>query len=165
MMDMLRLDQEPGAADYRPGVGVMLMDRQGRIFVGRRKDTPAAWQMPQGGIDEGETPREAALREMLEEIGTDRAEIVAESTFWHRYELPPDIAGRLWRGRWKGQTQRWFLLRFTGGDADIDLNAHHPEFDAWQWVEPDRLIDLIVAFKRDVYLKVLEEFRPLLKPL
>jgi putative (di)nucleoside polyphosphate hydrolase len=149
---------------YRPGVGIMLLNGEGLVFVGRRIDMPAglaAWQMPQGGIDRGETPRQAALRELKEEVGTDKAEILAESTVWHHYELPPEIAGRMWKGRYRGQRQKWFALRFTGSDADIDPATEHPEFDAWEWVAPERLPELIVPFKRQIYLDVLAEFRGL----
>jgi putative (di)nucleoside polyphosphate hydrolase len=114
--------------------------------------------MPQGGIDEGEDPRAAALRELEEEIGTAKAEIVAESRDWFRYDVPVELAGKLWRGRWKGQRQKWFLMRFTGRDEDIDLATRHPEFDAWQWAEPARLPDLIIPFKRQTYRDVLAEF-------
>ena len=147
---------------YRPGVGIMLLNGEGLVFVGRRIDMPAglaAWQMPQGGIDPGETPRQAALRELKEEVGTDKAEILAESAVWHHYDLPPEIAGRMWRGRYRGQRQKWFAMHFTGIDADIDPATEHPEFDAWEWVSPERLPELIVPFKRQIYLDVLEEFR------
>jgi len=156
-------DAEP--MDYRPCVGVMLVSADGRVFVGRRLDTRDAWQMPQGGIDPGESPAVAAIRELREEVGTDRAEIVAESAIWHRYDLPPHLQGRLWGGRWRGQTQKWFLLRFTGTDDDIDLNGHHPEFDAWQWVGLNDLLGLIVPFKRQVYAAVVAEFLPHLEGL
>ena len=149
---------------YRPGVGIMLLNGSGRVFVGRRIDMPAglaAWQMPQGGIDDGETPRQAALRELQEEVGTEKAEILAESQLWHRYDLPPEIARRRWKGRFRGQRQKWFAMRFTGSDADIDLATHHPEFDAWEWVEPERLPELIVPFKRRIYEAVLTEFHAL----
>ena len=149
---------------YRPGVGIMLLNDAGRVFVGRRINVPAglaAWQMPQGGIDDGETPRQAALRELKEEAGTDEAEILAESRVWHHYDLPPEIARRMWKGRFRGQRQKWFAMRFTGRDGDIDLATHHPEFDAWEWVEPERLPVLIVPFKRQIYEAVLSEFRAL----
>jgi putative (di)nucleoside polyphosphate hydrolase len=145
---------------YRTGVGIMLVNRDGQVFVARRIDTPDAWQMPQGGIDPGEAPRAAALRELKEEIGTDKAEILAESRDWLTYDLPEALRGRAWGGRFRGQRQRWFLCRFLGDDADIDLDHHeHPEFDAWRWVPPAKLPELIVGFKRDLYRTLLEEFR------
>jgi putative (di)nucleoside polyphosphate hydrolase len=145
---------------YRPGVGIMLLNRQGEVFVAHRIDMPAlpAWQMPQGGIDPGETPREAALRELKEEIGTDKAEIIAESRDWLTYDLPAELAGGIWGGRYSGQRQRWFVMRFTGDDHDIDLATRHPEFDIWQWVAPTRLPELIVPFKRQLYMDILTEF-------
>jgi putative (di)nucleoside polyphosphate hydrolase len=147
---------------YRPAVGIMLLSSAGKVFVARRIDMKdEAWQMPQGGIDKGEEPRDAALRELEEEIGTGKAEILAESRDWLRYELPPDLAGKAWRGRWKGQRQKWFAMRFTGNDADIDLATAHPEFNAWKWIAPARLPELIVPFKRQLYIDVLREFGPL----
>ena len=143
---------------YRPCVGVMLVNAAGLIWVGRRIDTPNGWQMPQGGIDPGETPAVAALREMHEEIGTDKAEIVAESQAWHRYDLPKHLLGKAWGGRFRGQEQRWFILRYTGTDDDVNIATKHPEFEAWQWVRPDQLSDLIVPFKRQVYEQVVAEF-------
>jgi putative (di)nucleoside polyphosphate hydrolase len=124
----------------------------------------SAWQMPQGGIDPGENPREAARRELREEIGTDKAEIVAESRVLHRYDLPVEIAGRMWGGRFRGQKQIWFAMRFTGDDIDINLAAEHPEFDAWKWVAPDELLELIVPFKHAIYVAILDEFREHLTP-
>ena len=154
---------ESTRALYRPAVGIMLINEAGKIFVGRRIDMPAglaAWQMPQGGIDPGETPRQAALRELAEEVGTARAEILAESRVWLHYDLPPEIAGGMWGGRYRGQRQKWFAMRFLGEDADIDPAAtEHPEFDAWKWAAPARLPELIVPFKRQLYLDVLAEFR------
>jgi len=147
---------------YRPAVGIMLLNPAGLAFIGRRIDMPAglaAWQMPQGGIDPGETPRQAAFRELAEEVGTAKAEFLAETRGWLHYDLPSDIAPRMWSGRWRGQRQKWFLMRFTGGDADINPATEHPEFDAWEWVEPERLPDLIVPFKRQLYCDVLAEFR------
>jgi putative (di)nucleoside polyphosphate hydrolase len=153
------------AQGYRAGVGVMLLDHSGRIFVGRRIDIAGDnWQMPQGGIDKGETPRAAALRELKEEVGTDKAEILAESRGWFSYDVPAPIAGRLWRGRYRGQRQKWFALRFTGTDSDIDLTTHHPEFDAWKWVEAAALPQLIVPFKRALYEDVLKEFGGIIGP-
>ena len=153
------------AQGYRPGVGVMLLDGQNRVFVGRRIDmTGDHWQMPQGGIDRGETPRAAALRELKEEIGTDKAEFLAESAQWLRYEVPRDIAGRVWGGRYRGQMQKWFAMRFIGRDGDIDLEAAHPEFNAWKWVVATELPKLIVPFKRQLYLDILAEFGKLCGP-
>ncbi|MFQ5784665.1 MAG: RNA pyrophosphohydrolase [Alphaproteobacteria bacterium] len=158
-MSVGREDDRP----FRPGVGVMLLDREGRVFVGRRADTPGdSWQMPQGGIDPGETPREAALRELEEEIGTDKAEVVAESRDWFSYDLPPEISRRVWGGRFRGQRQKWFVMRFTGEDGDIRLDTAHPEFVAWKWVDAAELPRTIVAFKRALYEAVIEEFRELL---
>lgn len=149
---------------YRLGVGIMLLNEKRRVFVGRRNDMAGNhWQMPQGGIDEGEEPRAAALREMKEEIGTDRAEIIAESRGWLTYDLPAKLGRTAWKGRYRGQKQRWFAARFTGKDKDIDLETEHPEFEAWQWVAADALPRLIVPFKRQLYLDVVEEFRALLR--
>ena len=158
---------EAELARYRPAVGIMLLNRDGRVFVGRRIDMPAglaAWQMPQGGIDPGETPPQAALRELREEVGTDRAAILGETAGWHHYDLPPEIAGRMWKGRFRGQRQKWFAMRFTGDDRDIDLATEHPEFDAWEWVAPERLPEMIVPFKRALYREVLAELRPYWAP-
>jgi putative (di)nucleoside polyphosphate hydrolase len=146
---------------YRPCVGIFLLDRSRRVFVGERLDTPGAWQMPQGGIDPGEEPLWAALREMREEIGTDRASLLMASRVWRAYDLPADIAGRLWGGQFRGQTQKWLAFAFEGEDSDIRIDVLHPEFSTWRWVEPARLGELIVPFKREVYLSVVGEFRPL----
>ncbi len=156
----------PGAPPrpYRAGVGIVLLNDRGLVFVGRRSDTPGAWQMPQGGIDRGETPREAAIRELEEETGTDKAEFVAESRGWLSYDLPPQIAARVWRGRYRGQRQKWFVFRFTGTDANIDLNPRRPEFDAWKWVPPAEIAAQIVPFKRALYRALLEEFSEFLGP-
>jgi putative (di)nucleoside polyphosphate hydrolase len=155
------MQQDSASARYRQCVGIMLLNMAGHVLVARRADLPAtpAWQMPQGGIDWGETPREAAMRELDEEIGTRKAKIVAESRGWMTYDFPPELAGRLWNGRFCGQRQKWFLMRFTGCDADIDLASKHPEFDAFRWVDPEQLPRLIVAFKRQLYIDVLTEFR------
>lgn len=150
----------PDALPYRPCVGVMLFDSAGRVFVGRRIDTPDAWQMPQGGIDPGETPAEAALRELEEEIGTANAEIAAETADWLAYDLPGHLVGRLWGGRWRGQRQKWFACRFLGDDRDIRLDTAHPEFDAWRWAAIDELTALIVPFKRAIYAAVVDELGP-----
>ncbi len=146
---------------YRKNVGVMLLNAQGAVFVGQRKDSDLpAWQMPQGGIDPGEDSRTAALRELQEETGIapDRVEIMAQSSDWVRYDLPHDLVQKLWKGRWRGQEQKWFLMRFLGSDADVDLTAHDEEFSEWRWIEPAELPGQIVPFKRAVYETVLEEF-------
>jgi len=149
----------PDGGAYRKGVGIMLLDPQGRVFVAQRVDfTGDAWQMPQGGIDAGESPLRAALRELKEEIGTDKAAPIAESKRWLSYDLPTELAGRRWKGRFRGQRQKWFLMRFTGRDTDIDIATEHPEFRAWKWVPPAELPRLIVPFKRQLYLDLLQEF-------
>lgn len=139
----------------------MLLNRLGQVLVARRTDMRAmpAWQMPQGGIDPGETPRQAALRELAEEIGTCNAEIIAESREWMIYDLPVELARSRWSGRYRGQRQKWFAMRFAGSDADIDVATKHPEFDAWRWVAPEQLPELIVSFKRQLYIDILTEFR------
>lgn len=152
------------ALPYRPGVGIFLLNAAGEVFVAQRIDTrQEAWQMPQGGIDDGETPRQAALREMAEEIGTNKAEILAESRHWLSYDLPPELVSKVWRGRYRGQKQKWFALRFLGEDSDIDLATPDPEFLSWRWLPADRLPDLIVPFKRTLYRDVLAEFADLLR--
>lgn len=149
---------------YRPGVGMMLINAQGLVFVAQRLDqTAEAWQMPQGGIDEDEDPRDALWRELEEEIGTRQAEILGESKDWHYYDLPEHLHKKLWGGKYKGQRQKWFALRFTGRDSDIDITAHDkPEFKEWKWVTPKELPDIIVPFKRDLYEKLIREFQDFL---
>jgi len=149
---------------YRQGVGLMLFNPAGLVWVGRRLDRrEEAWQMPQGGIDPGETPEQAALRELEEEIGTASAVIVGESKGWLTYELPPELLGVAWKGRYRGQKQKWFALRFTGTDDEINIHGEHPEFAEWRWVGFDQLIELIVPFKRDLYAEVTAEFADLAK--
>lgn len=147
---------------YRPGVGVMLFNRQGQIFVAKRRDTPAeAWQMPQGGIDPGEEPRAAALRELEEETGTANAEIVAETGGWLVYDLPDELIGKVWGGRYRGQAQMWFAARFLGHDAEIDIHKpDHPEFSNWRWAALDDLPALIVGFKRKLYTEIVAALGP-----
>ena len=149
---------------YRPCVGILLFNDEGKVFVGKRIDqTVEGWQMPQGGIDKGESPKQAVLRELMEEVGTDRAEIVAEMDDWVTYDLPAHLVGVAFRGKYKGQRQKWFALRFTGKDADINLTTHEPEFSAFQWVSPDALPELIVPFKRETYRQVLAALGPVAK--
>jgi putative (di)nucleoside polyphosphate hydrolase len=149
---------EPAALPYRQGVGIALFNAEGKVFAAERIDTPGAWQMPQGGIDRDENPWPAALRELKEEIGTAKAERLGE-TDWLRYDLPPDLVDHVWKGKYRGQEQKWFAARFTGKDGDIDLEADsHPEFRAWRWASLDELPELIVPFKRPLYLAVVEAF-------
>lgn len=153
--------EQIAALPYRRNVGIMLVNRDGNVFVGQRSDRyQEAWQMPQGGIDNGESPRAAALRELEEEIGVapDLVEIIAETEGWLPYDLPHDIVPQIWKGRYRGQEQKWFLMRFLGRDDQIDIATEHPEFSRWRWSSPDELLDRIVAFKREVYAKVLREF-------
>jgi putative (di)nucleoside polyphosphate hydrolase len=146
---------------YRRGVGVMLLNRDGKVFVGRRIDnTDEAWQMPQGGIDKGEEPWSAALRELEEETGipphlVERISTCPETL---KYDLPPELRSKLWGGKYAGQDQDWYLARFLGGDGDVNIATKHPEFCDWKWVEPDQLPELIVPFKRDLYRRLLREF-------
>ncbi len=143
----------------------MLFNRGGSVFVGRRIDqTVEGWQMPQGGIDDGETPAETALRELKEEIGTDKAVILREMDEWLCYDLPRHLVGVALRGRFRGQRQKWLAMRFTGKDGDIDIRTEHPEFAAWKWLSLDDLPGLIVPFKRDTYEKVIAAFRDLAQP-
>ena len=143
----------------------MLFNRDGHVFVGKRIDqTLEGWQMPQGGIDEGETPRDAVFRELEEEIGTRNAEILREHPDWLKYDLPPRLVGLSLRGRYRGQTQKWFAMRFLGEDSEINLATSHPEFSHWRWAPIEDLLRLIVPFKRDTYTKVIAAFRDLAKP-
>ena len=148
---------------YRPCVGIFLLNNDGKVFAGRRIDSRAeAWQMPQGGIDEGENVETACFREMREEIGTDKAEILSLHPDWLNYDIPLPLADRLWDGAYRGQSQKWVALRFNGVDADININTAEPEFGAWKWVVPNELIDMAVPFKRDVYRDVMKSFGTLL---
>lgn len=146
---------------YRPAAGVMLLNGENKVFVAQRIDTTLeAWQMPQGGLDPGEEPQAGALRELEEETGIPPrlVTLIARAPHDLLYDLPADLAPKLWGGRWRGQRQAWFLCRFTGTDSDIDLDTPHPEFRAWKWAEPGDLPDMIVPFKRQLYLDVLEAF-------
>ncbi|AMK17985.1 MULTISPECIES: RNA pyrophosphohydrolase [Sphingobium] len=150
---------------YRPCVGVMLVNMDGKVFVGQRIDSQVeAWQMPQGGIDDGEEEKVAALRELGEEtgIGHHHVEIIAKARDEHFYDLPPELIGKLWGGRFRGQRQVWFLARFLGSDEDIDIATDEPEFSEWKWISPEALPDVIVPFKRKLYRDILQEFKALI---
>ncbi len=148
---------------YRLGVGMMILDSKNRVFVGKRIDTKIdAWQMPQGGINPGETPSKAAIREMCEEIGSDKGDIIAESKQWYSYDLPKSLTPKLWGGSFRGQKQKWFLIRFTGTDNDINVNTEQPEFSSWRWINYKELSHIVIPFKRKLYSSVMEEFLPLI---
>jgi putative (di)nucleoside polyphosphate hydrolase len=165
---------EASRLPYRPCVGVMLLNAQGEAFVGRRADhDPEApegaghwWQMPQGGMDQGEEPEAAARRELFEETGVRSARFIAKARDWLTYDLPDELIGVSWHGRFRGQKQMWFAARFEGPESEIDIGprgGHHAEFDAWRWVPVPELPDLVVPFKRDVYARVVSEFAPVLR--
>ena len=144
---------------YRLGVGMMLIAADKRIFIGRRIDqAQECWQMPQGGIDSGETPQQAVMRELMEEVGTDRVEIIKESDNWVTYDLPLPAAQKLWNGRYCGQQQKWFAMRFLGTDKEINIITHNPEFNAWRWENHKAVIDLVIPFKRQLYQTIITEF-------
>lgn len=148
---------------YRPNVGIMLLNAHGKIFAGRRIDqTVESWQMPQGGIDDGETPVVAALREMQEEVGTNKAHVIRENDRWLTYDLPDHLIGVALHGKFRGQKQKWIALRFDGTDSDIAIHTAEPEFDKWKWASAVELMDLIVPFKRDIYREVFADFADLL---
>ena len=148
---------------YRPCVGAMLVNNMRMVFVAKRIDSKGDyWQMPQGGIDEGEDPVQAVLRELQEETGTDKVVIIAESDIWRNYDLPDELVGKLWGGKYRGQRQKWFALQFLGEDRDINIKAHKiPEFSDWKWVDFDELPNLVIPFKKPLYVDIVTEFRPL----
>lgn len=160
----------PYAANYRQGVGLIVKNKEQKLLFARRLDhsTPSfdalavneqGWQFPQGGIDSGEAPHQAAERELMEEIGTNFVSLLRFTEFWYSYDLPSDLSPVLWGGRFKGQTQKWFLFDFFGKDCDINLTKHQQEFSTWKWVEPQEALDSIVSFKKQVYEVVLKEFK------
>lgn len=157
---------EIDALPYRPCVGVMLINPQGLIFAGQRRDSDSpAWQMPQGGIDKGEKPRQAALRELWEETGVtaDLVDFIGKTHHWVTYDLPPELLGKVWGGKYRGQRQKWFLYRFLGRDDQVNIATDHPEFSRWKWVGVDEMLAAIVPFKRAVYVDVVNSFRAYLK--
>lgn len=154
--------EELAALPYRPCAGVVLVNRQGLVFAGQRIDNPTpAWQMPQGGIDAGEKPKQAALRELWEETGVraDLVEKIAKTRDWVSYDLPDELLGKVWKGRYRGQRQKWFLFRFLGADSDINIVTEHPEFSVWAWKPHAEIEAGIVGFKKAVYQEVFQEFR------
>jgi putative (di)nucleoside polyphosphate hydrolase len=161
-LPMSKFDNLP----YRPCAGVMLANNEGKIFVGQRIDNPGseAWQMPQGGIDDGEEAAVAAIRELEEETGISShlVDVIAQSKEEYYYDLPDELLGKLWKGQWRGQRQYWFLMRFKGQDSDVNIATKHAEFSAWQWVVPELLPQLIVPFKKRLYEQVTEEFQHLI---
>lgn len=151
---------------YRPCVGIMLLNREGHAFVGKRIDqTVEGWQMPQGGIDDGETPAQAGMRELQEETGTASAVILRQMDEWLQYDLPDHLLGVALHGRYRGQKQKWLAMRFTGQDRDINIKTREPEFAAWKWLPLDTLPGVIVPFKREIYTKVIAAFRDLARPV
>lgn len=161
--------EKPQITDYRPCVGVMLLNAEGLVWIGRRFDKQNDegkghwWQMPQGGIDKGEDPKLAAVRELREETSVVSATVIAESSDWYNYDLPAHLIGKSWKGRYRGQTQKWFALRFHGDESEINLTppGHSQEFDKWRWAPMTEILDLIVPFKRQVYEQVIADFRHL----
>jgi putative (di)nucleoside polyphosphate hydrolase len=162
------MSEKPRPSDlpYRPCVGMMVFNRDGRIFVGKRIDqTQEAWQLPQGGIDAGEDPRGAALRELKEEIGTANVEFLREHPEWLTYDLPPNLIGVVWQGRYRGQRVKWFALRYLGENREINVATPHQEFSEWRWLEIGDLLPLAVPFKRDLYANAIATFSDLARPL
>ena len=168
------MPNDPGTLGYRPCVGIMVLNRQGLVWVGRRADAPGEpegagtwWQMPQGGLDEGEDPASGALRELFEETGMRSVRLIAELPGWQAYDLPPELQGKAWGGRYRGQKQKWYAARFVGGDDEINITpaaGHQIEFDRWRWAPIGELIAMTVPFKRGVYEEVVRAFAHLARP-
>jgi putative (di)nucleoside polyphosphate hydrolase len=159
----LKNDDSYDALPYRLGVGLMLLNQENKILIGQRIDTKInGWQMPQGGIDEGETPSKAVLREMEEEIGTNKGIIISETKSWYFYDIPKFMIPKLWNGQYKGQKQKWFLIKFTGNDSDIHLDTKNQEFREWQWCSLDEIMNLVVPFKKTLYKAIIKEFKKFL---
>lgn len=161
MLPKAKIDQPP--EHYRPCVGIVLINQAGLVFIGERRGLAGNnWQMPQGGIDDGEEPIDAARRELLEETGVSHVDLLAESSSWHCYEVPKERRPKYWQNRYVGQCQRWFAFRFLGQDDQIDLDLHEPEFSLWRWAPASEVMDEVVLFKREIYQAVLNEFQPIL---
>ena len=144
---------------YRPCAGIMLLNNKNQVFVAKRIDTTVeAWQMPQGGIDQGEDPKEAAIRELEEETGITDAQVIAEYEGWLTYDLPNELYGKIWKGNFGGQTMKWYVMRFNGNENEINIETAHPEFSEWKWTEISNLPDMIVPFKKDIYQKLADKF-------
>ena len=144
----------------RQGVGIIVLNKQNQVFVGKRKDNPVdKWQMPQGGIDQNETPLNAMKRELAEETSIKNIKILKEIENWLEYELPPNLLGKIWKGKFRGQKQKWFIVKFLGQDSEVNLNTKHQEFIEWKWIFPDELPKVIVGFKREMYLKLLKKIK------
>jgi putative (di)nucleoside polyphosphate hydrolase len=146
--------------DYRRGVGMMIINNEKKIFIGQRLDKDqSAWQMPQGGIDNDETPEQTCRRELFEETGiSSNYEILNKTRNWYKYDLPTSLQKKLWKGKYKGQIQQWFIIKFFGNDTEINIHTKHPEFKNWKWADQNEMLELIVSFKRDLYKSALEEF-------
>lgn len=155
-------DQEYSNLPFRPGIGIMILNQKNQVFIGKRIDS-RGWQMPQGGIDLGETPSSAALREMKEEIGNNNGKIIAESKKWYSYHLPSSLIPKLWNGKYRGQKQKWFLIEYTGTDDQINLMTDIPEFEEWKWVDISEIIKVVVPFKRKLYKEVFAEFNEVIR--
>ena len=144
----------------RIGVGVVLLNNENKVFVGKRKDNPVdKWQMPQGGIDTNETPFNAMKRELAEETSITKIKVLKEIESWLEYELPPNLLGKIWKGKYRGQKQKWFIVKFIGSDSEINLNTKYPEFIEWKWIDYNLLTDVIVDFKKDVYKRLITELK------